>query len=318
MMAAVARETEVESGIRTQNRSRALDRAIAAMADRQHGVLARVQLLDAGLSAGAITRRIAAHRLRPIHRGVYALGHRRLSSDGRMVAALLAAGPGSVISHLAAAEHWGIPATPSRVIDVTGNGGRRGGIRFHEAKLDAREVTTRRGVAVTTVPRTLLDLAGDCPGVLDRALREALYRRLTSPTALNAFIDAHAARRGVTRLRAALGEATEAPGITRSGLEDAFIAFCVEAGLPRPETNVIFRVGDRTIEADCVWREQRLIVEPDGFAAHSSRQSFEADRRRDRALNVAGWRVIRVTDRQLAAERRSLAADLTALLAPAA
>jgi very-short-patch-repair endonuclease len=169
-----------------------------------------------------------------------------------------------------------------------------------QARVAPGERTVVAGIPVTTVARTLLDLAA----VLDRhRLARALERSealaLTSETSLDVLIERHAGRPGVGTLRRTLAELV--PQLTRSELERRFLTFVERAGLPRPRTNVRLRLGEDWIEVDAVWPERRLVVELDSRAHHLTRAAFERDRRRDRQLQAAGWRVARLTDRALRA-----------------
>jgi REase_MTES_1575 len=189
---------------------------------------------------------------------------------------------------------------------------RRAGIRFHCSVLPPDEVTANGGVPVTTAPRTLFDLAGMVPyRQLERAVNEAEVRRLWDPVSLHDLLARHPRRPGAAAIRTVLAAGA---GVTRSELEDRFLDFLQASNLPLPPTNLPLQVGGRWIEADCVWRDQRLIVELDGRAAHDTSAAFERDRYRDRALVAAGWRVIRVTWRQLRDEPEALGRDLRAAL----
>ena len=284
------------------------------LAARQHGVVSRAQLTAIGFGRGAIGLRIERGRLHRLHAGVYAVGHTSLTDQGRFLAAVLAGGSGAALSHRAAAAHWGILRSRIADVEVTSARRRRSrpGLRFYRSCLPKDEITTFDGIPVTTVPRTLFDLAGIVPaGQLARAVNEAEIRRLWDPLSLVDLLDRHPRRPGSAAIRAVLGGRS---GITRSDLEDDFLAFTRSAGLARPATNVWLNVSERWIEADCLWREQRLIVELDGRATHATRRAFETDRARDRALTAAGWRVIRITHRQLAGEPQAVARDLRAIL----
>ncbi|MEJ7717258.1 MAG: DUF559 domain-containing protein [Thermoleophilaceae bacterium] len=189
---------------------------------------------------------------------------------------------------------------------------------MHRAALQEDELTERRGIPVTTASRTLLDLAAVLERHrLERALREAELRRLADATSLERLLRCHPRRRGTGTLRSVLASGRIGDGVTRSELEERFLAFVDRAALPRPKVNAHVEIAGRLIECDCVWRPHRLIVELDGHAAHGRRSAFEADRARDRSINAAGWRVVRVTWRQLNSEATSLAADLRRLLAHA-
>jgi very-short-patch-repair endonuclease len=272
--------------------TRGADRVVGQMAGRQNGVVSRRQLLAVGVSARAIERRIEGGRLHPVHAGVYAVGHRVLSQHGRWMAAVLAAGPGAVLSHRSAAALWGIRPTSRAHIEVTAahRVRRRPGLHPHCAVLPADEVTRRDNIPVTTAPRTLLDLAAVIPrNQLDRALNEAEIRRLPGPHPL---LERYPGQRGTATLRALLLDARRAH---RSPTEAEFLDFVRAHGLPLPETNSIVEGH----ECDAVWRDARLIVELDGFATHGTQRAFRRDRARDRRLTAAGWRTMRVTSPDL-------------------
>jgi len=292
-----------------------VDRLIAALAERQHGVVSRVQLLNAGLTRRHLERRLQAGRLHLVHRGVYAVGHRLLSREGRWLAAVLASGDGAVLSHRSAAAAWGLRETARVRVEVTV--GRvlrhREGLETHHARLAADEVTVLRAIPVTTAARTLLDLAAVVPAdQLARAVERAERLRLADAVPLPALLARHPRCRGARALRAAL---VTAPPPTRSELEDRFLAFAALAGLPRPEVNGLVELRGVRIEADFVWRRERVVVELDGFATHGTHAAFERDRARDRRLQAMGWAAVRVTWAQLHAEPEGLAAELRMLLA---
>ena len=151
------------------------------------------------------------------------------------------------------------------------------------------------------MPRTLLDLSAVVTKRhLRSALREAEHRRLTDPLTLHDLAERYPRRPGLKAIKALLNEATIGAKIIRSELEERFQDFLIRAGLPLPQTNVVIE----GYEVDCVWPEQRVIVELDGHATHSPAHAFELDRARDRRLEAAGWRVIRITWRQLELEHR--------------
>lgn len=293
------------------------DGIIAGLAERQHGVIARRQLLEIGLGRRAIGNRLEKGRLHAVHRGVYAVGHRMLTVRGRWMAAVLAASPGSVLSHRSAGSLWGVLRAPRPMIDVTVQRQVRvrSPIAPHRSNVPADETTIHDGIPVTSVSRTLLDLAAVLPSHrLERAMEEAESRRLLDPLSIDDLLARHPRRRGTAALRAILSQRRVGSGVTRSELEDRFLAFLDANGLPRPEVNVSLKVRGRWLECDFVWRSVRLIVELDGRATHNTTAGFERDRARDRALNADGWRVVRVTWRHLHADGRRLEADLRDLL----
>ncbi len=182
------------------------------------------------------------------------------------------------------------------------------------------EWTIEAGIPVTTVTRTLLDLAAILQlHELNRALERAEALRLSDATPLVALITRYAGRPGTGKLRAALEQGPLRAVITKSELERRFLTFVDKAGLPRPEANVWLQIAGEWIEVDCVWSQQRVIVELDSRAYHQTGAAFERDRKRDRRLQAARWRPVRITDRALREEPHALAADVLALLrAPAA
>jgi very-short-patch-repair endonuclease len=267
----------------------AKDVEIAALAGRQHGVVSRPQLLVLGLTNEAVGRRVSGGRLHPVHRGVYAVGHRVLTVDGRWMAATLATN--GVLSHTSAAVAWDMLRSASGLIHVTvpGDPGRhrRAGIRIHRSgTLEAHDTTTHRGIPITTPIRTVLDVAATLNGRRLEQLLDRAERRLDF-VELKRRIEAHPSRPGSPSLQAVLSRYTVGSVVTRSELEEMFIRLCDEHHLPRPEVNT--RVEG--MECDFVWRDARLIVEVDGYAYHRSR--FADDRERDVILKLAGWDVLR-------------------------
>jgi hypothetical protein len=165
-----------------KGRASGVDRAIGALAERQHGVVSRRQLLELGVDRGAIVHRLKLARLRPVHRGIYTIGHRLLTQHGRWMAAVLAYGPHAVLSHRAAAALWGMRGGTRVEVTVPSGLQGRDGIQVYRAKLPADERTTHRGIPTTTVPRTLLDLSAVVTKRhLRGALREAEHLRLSDP-----------------------------------------------------------------------------------------------------------------------------------------
>jgi very-short-patch-repair endonuclease len=289
-----------------------VDKLIGDLAERQHGVVARSQLVGAGMGSRAIEHRLEKRRLRSVYRGVYTIGSPRLlSRDGRWMAAVLACGPGAVLSHRAAAALWGMRGGDRIELTVPAAKRPRPGIELHRANVPDDERTTHRGMPVTTVPRTLLDLSA----VVQRhearsAFRKAEQLRLTDPLSLHEVAQRYTRRPGLATAKALLQEAGIGARIIRSELEERFQDFLITAGLPLPQTNVVIE----GYEVDCAWPDQRVIVELDGHATHSPSHAFEVDRSRDRRLAAAGWRVIRITWRQLEEEPTSVEADLRCLL----
>jgi very-short-patch-repair endonuclease len=297
---------------------RARELAIAALATRQHGVVARWQLLELGLGSGAIEYRISVGRLHIIHRGVYAVGRRDLSARGRWMAALLACGKFAVLSHRSAGALWGFLRAGSSPIDVTVPG--RGGaipnrIKRHRVRhLSPEDTSEVDAIPVTTVARTLFDLAEILDlGRLERAFEAAERDELLDMRAVALTAERNPGRRAHRQLRALLPSLT-APEPTRSELERLFNRVCRLAGLPLPHVNVLVE----GLEVDALWPDQRLIVEVDSWRFHKTRAAFERDRVRDAAVLVAGYRVVRVTYRRLRDKPEAVADTIRRLLATAA
>jgi very-short-patch-repair endonuclease len=185
----------------------------------------------------------------------------------------------------------------------------------HRSLLPEDEVTVLDGIPVTTVPRTLLDLTAVVSRrQLERALNEAEILRITDPLSVPELLSRHPQRRGTAMLRAIFAEEAALNGITRSELEERFVTLLDTHGLPRPRFNVDLLVRGHHFNVDCLWSGERLIVELDGRKFHRTVRAFEVDRERDRLLLSAGWRVMRLTWRQLRDGATEVAADLRGLL----
>src|SRR4051794_19612793 len=265
--------TDIEPHDAAEHRSRDPAGARGALAARQHGVVARPQLIALGVGRHVITRHLQRGRLHVLHRGVYAVGHPSLTREGRWMAAVLAGGEGAVLSHRSAAALWGIRAGAGGKAEITAPSERRHPrIAAHLVRLRADEMTVHRRIPVTTPARTLLDLAA----LLDehqlaRAAERAEALRLTSPTSLEALAARYRGRPGVP----ALGRI--APNVaattTRSELERRFLTLLDAERLPRPLVNVPIEGA----EADFAWPARRLVVELDGYETHGTRAAFERD-----------------------------------------
>jgi very-short-patch-repair endonuclease len=294
------------------------DRAVAALAGAQHGVVARVQLRDLGLTGAAIDRRVATGRLHVVHRGVYAVGHPVLGRHGRWLAAVLACGPGAALSHASAAALWELRASAATRTDVTvrrSGRAQRAGLRIHRPRtLSAEEITTHEGIPVTTPARTILDLAATLQRRrLERLLDQAETTRVTDVPSLIAMARAHPGHRGAGRLLATLGTHRTGTTMTRSELEERLLRLCREHDLPLPMINE--RVAG--LEVDVLFADARLVVEADSWQYHRTRHAFERDRERDAILARAGHRTLRFTDRQLEHQAAAVAQTIRAALAMA-
>jgi very-short-patch-repair endonuclease len=236
------------------------------------------------------------------------------------MAAVLACGPDALLSHWSAAALWGIRPNSRTRIDVTVPHATRSSatIRRHVSNLPADEQAIADRIPVTSVPRTVLDLAATEPAaVVEAMLREVEFQRLWDNLSLRDVIDRYPGRRGVRKVRQALemvGEALD--GRLRSALEERFVGFLDRHRLPRPLFNDWIGLGERRFQVDCHWPTTRLVVELDGWQAHGGRSAFRSDRERDRTLLAAGYIVVRLTSAQLQEEPERVAADLRALIDP--
>ncbi len=302
--------------------ARARHHALAVLACRQHGVFSLAQLVDLGLSPSAVHKRTTSGRLHRIHRGVYSpVPLALLSRNGRFLAAVLGCGPGAILSHRSAADLHGLRADHRAAIDVTAPGhGRRNhaGVIVHCSRtLTAADITTVAGIPCPTVARTLLNLATALPArPWERAYDQAAILEVLDARAVEDQLHRNPRRSGAPRLRAALQEHRAGSTVTWSTLEERLLAVCRVAGLPRPEVNAWIVPGDDepAIRVDFLWRDRMVVVETDSHRFHRTRRAFETDRRRDQRLTLAGWKVIRVTWRQLRDEPETVARVIGGLL----
>ena len=274
-------------------------------------MLSRQQLEHYGVYGSAITRWLRDGRLHRIHPHVYAVGHTAISLDGRLIAALRYGGDEAVLSHTTAAWVWSlIEAEPTR-IHLTVPCGRRSlpGVRAHRSREVDR--TTCRDLPVTSVARTLLDLASVVTRrQLKRAVAEADYRGLLEPSEVRVRLGK--GRPGSRALREALAGHLPQLARTLSVLEERFFELCESAGLPRPEINS--RVG--RMRVDAVWRNRWVAVELDGGQAHAGVAAMKRDRQRELALRATGFQVVRYSWEQITNQREQVLADLRSLLDP--
>lgn len=287
-----------------------IDRLIAELADRQHGVVATWQLVALGLTHDDIGYRAQSGRLHRIHRGVYAVGYRKLTRQGHRMAAVLAYGPDAVLSHRSAAAHWDLGSGSYR-IEVTTPKERRSRktIRVHTATLHEQERTTHDGIPITTVARTIFDLAAQTQQDGLTYLIEAADRKdRLDLQALDRAIARRPRAPGTNRLKAVLAT-YRGPADTRSHLERGFRKLIAKAGLPEPQFNVV--VAGLTV--DVYWPQWRLVVELDSGLYHDTPRGFETDRIRDAILQKAGVRVLRVTDERFDHDANGVLADIIAL-----
>ena len=292
-----------------------IDDMIDALAARQYGVVTRVQLIQQGITADAVDGRVKARRLRPLHRGVYVVGP-LIVPRAREMAAILACGARSCLSHLSAGALWQLIAGQGEaaLIDVSvanGDRGQRPGIRVHRvSSWKENHVTCLEGIPITSVCRTLFDLATVLDRRdLERALLQAERLQLLDRNELLSMTKTRVRRAGTPMLRTLL-QSDAGPEWTQSEAEERFLALIRRSQLPTPETNVSIA----EYRVDFLWRRERLVVEVDGFRHHSSQQMFESDRRRDARITSMGLRVVRVTWRQIVKEPEATAARVALCL----
>jgi predicted transcriptional regulator of viral defense system len=263
---------------------------LAHLAARQHGLVTAAQLGDLGLTRYGVSKRVASGGLHPKHRGVYAVGHARLSQHGWWMAAVLAAGEGAVLSHLAAAKLWEVWRRKAKGIDVTTPRQRRhrAGFRVHSARhLDRRDTTVHDGIPVTTVARTLVDLSSVLTaGQLANVIHEAAFRNRIDLEATRQAAERATGRHTLAILAASLNAHLSGSAGTRSALEDQFLEQITRAGLPEPLVNT-------KIEVDFHWPDQNLCVEIDG-RGHQRPRTHAEDQARDAKLRAAGHDVVRL------------------------
>jgi hypothetical protein len=305
---------------------RQLRRRIEGRARSQHGVITRAQLLGLGLSSNQVLAMTRRGDLITLHRGVYRLGIVE-APLARQMAAVLACGPGAALGGLHAAARWRLlpdppPSLPIDLIVAGADTGVRPGIRRFRTRrpLPPDERTILERIPITTIARTVLDLAGlHAAGRLperdlEQGLAAAHQRDRHLRGHLISLIARYPTRRGTAALRRLL-TASGSPAFTRSEAEARALALFRSAGLPRPEVNAApHGASGRRYELDFLWRQARLAVEIDGYAHHADRDAFERDRRRDADLAAAGLTVIRVTWRQLEDEPEAVVARVALAL----
>jgi very-short-patch-repair endonuclease len=268
------------------------------LVDAQHGVVEREQLRALGFSGHAIDHRISKGRLRPVFRGVYAVGRPGLTPGGGWMAAVLACGPGAVLSHDSAAALLGIGSEDRGKVEVSVRPGwdrRRPGIRVHRRReLAQHAIGTCDGIPVTSPAQTMIDLAVRHDRItVERMVDEADRLGLIAPPALRAALAHHRGDPGVARLRTLLDRRTFR--LTRSRLERVFLPLARDVGLPVPETKV--RVNG--FEVDFLWPELGLVVETDGLRHHRTPAQQSRDRLRDQTHAAAGYASLRFTHEQV-------------------
>lgn len=274
--------------------------------------MTRRELLDAGVSRHEIEHRLRTGSLIRAYRGVFRVGHRSPSVEASYLAAVRACGDRALLGARAAGHLYGLVKGAAPPPEVLVPGRRRvTGVRVRQARaIDPRDATVHRGIPITTIPRTLVDLAGFVSGEeLARACHEAGVKYGTTPGQARETLDRRSTSRGAGRLRRVLDGDTP---ITISRLERRFLKLIRDAGLPLPVTNK--PAGGRRV--DCRWPELRLTIELDGYRYHGSRHAWERDRRREREARARGDEFRRYTYGDVYEEADATLAELRRLLAP--
>lgn len=297
-----------------QGKSPPRDKRLAALALRQHGVVEYAQLVRLGFTPGAIEYHVRQGRLHRLYRGVFAVGHASVSVEGRRLAAVLACGSGAALCQWTAAAHWELLRAMAGLMHVAVPAQRKHqrGIRIHELRhLHPHDLTRWRAVPLTSVPRTLLDIAAVAkPNVLARAVNEADRKGRLNRNAVHDLLERNRGRRGARQLRSVIAAVDPATRRTRSDLEAIFLRTCKRHGLPKPESNVEI-LG---VEVDFHFPGTRLTVEIDSYEYHRTPTEFENDRRRDAYLKRHNYEVLRVGEAWLVSDPAGVAATVRSLI----
>lgn len=290
-----------------------MHRDVAELATGQHGVVSRDQLRELGFSDSGIEHAVKTARLYPVHRGVFAVGHPRLTRHGLCLAGVLARGDSALLSYRSAGWLWGLIVSFALPVEVSvpWRGHSRPSLGLHHCPaLRGADMSEVEGIPVTSIARTLLDLASVLrPGELERAVERAERLGLLDIGQVDELLSVVRGHRGRGRLRNALTIYRD-PAFARSGGERRLLQLIREAGLPRPRMNTW--VEDH--EIDMYWEHERFAIELDGWDSHRTRKAFEDDRRRQEDLKLAGIEMIRITGHRLAKEPDQLAERVIALL----
>jgi len=299
--------------------------AVWELADEQHGVVSRVQLLELGLGRAAIAHRLDRGRLHRLMPGIYAVGRPKVTDRGRWMAAVLACGPRAALSHRSAAALLGLSRKVPEVVEVVVPADvlrRRPGVRVYrraaptaEREIAGGDATAKAlrpwafdGIPVTSPTVTLVDLA-TCldDGELEAAVNEADHRSFIDPRTLRVAIDGLGRRPGAARLRNLLDSTSYV--LTATRLERLFRPLAERAGLPPPRTQA--QLGRNRV--DFYWAELDLIVETDSLRYHRTPFKQAADARRDNANARRGLTTLRFTHWQVKNEPDYVREELRAV-----
>lgn len=288
-----------------------VDARVAWRAARQHGVIDRHQLLEAGVSRAGVERRVAAGWLHRKHRGVFAVGHPGLTQRGVWMAAVLAGGDDAALSHRSAGALWGL-CLDAKQPEITAQARTRANLTVHRYAIRPGDTLFVDGIRVTKVARTLLDLAEILPlEQLVQAIDNATAQRHLRPTLMSSMMERSPGRRGLKPLKHALLITRPQDVLTRSELERRALRLVKRARLPDPEVNVRLHGHER----DLVWRDRRVVAELDGREHHDRDDAYERDTRRDTDLVARGWTIARFTWRQVVNDQTWVVDRLSTFLA---
>ncbi len=295
-----------------------VDSAISRLAERQHGMVSRRQLLNLGMTGSQVARRVENERLKTVRRGVYAVGHRARGLKGVWMSAVLFAGPAAVLSHRSAASLWGLGQWRGPVEVASPRTGRTRGCRcrgllppplVRRSSLDPSQVSVVDGIPATTVARTLVDLAAVLNETgLSTVLNEAAIEKVLDLTDLRSVLAASAGRSGIGTLRRLVELHHPQTGETRSQLEARFLSLLDGIDFERPRVNAVVE----GCEVDAWWPDLGLVVELDSRRFHGTPRAFERDRERSARLELAGLRVLRLTWDMVVHRRRETERKLLA------
>jgi very-short-patch-repair endonuclease len=275
-------------------------RAVGGIAERQHGVVSRDQLREVGLTEAAIRQGVTAGRLYPLFRSTFAVGHPRRSRECRLIAAVLACGEGSVVSHGTAAALLGLWEFWPAVIEVIApvEAGRKiQGIRRRFVPMpQAEQITLKAGIPCTSASRTIVDLARLAgPKLLADTVEQAAVLQVLNVPEIDGIL-LEGRRQGEKKLHRVLEPWRRySPGVrVRSRMEAKMLPLLTHHSLPIPECNEKLRIGNESFEVDFLWRKQKVVVETDGGRFHGNPAAQARDGHRNRALAEAGYRVPRI------------------------
>ncbi|KAA0271869.1 MAG: DUF559 domain-containing protein [Acidobacteria bacterium] len=287
------------------------DRRLSELGRRQFGVVSRQQLLGLGFSPRSIGRSLTRQRLRVVHEGVYALGPQALTRDGRERAALLAIGPDPLLTHISSAARQDLMRSTATIhVSISSRVQRRleGVIVHRPRRIDPEDRVLIDGLPMTSIPRTLLDLAQILPITrLEKVVESADRLEVLDIGAVRDAIERYRGHQGEKPLKRIIGRFISTPN-TNEGTEREFQLFLRKHGLPTPQTNVLVE----GLLVDCWWQEARFVVELDSQAWHKTWHAHERDRKRDATLLRAGISSLRITSNRLHREPDEVVRDLAA------